>query len=485
MAVTSQKNKIISRPVAVYLAQDKGTAPASTTLSIAAAAGATTVTLTSATGFTVGKAFRIGAGEFTEPCQVQSVSVNVVTLARPLRRAHDILEPVVEYTIYDLGPLGAAAGLSLNGEVTDVETEERRLITASLNGYLDVGAFATMIGVTPYTFAAGLGVPLALVRGVGTLADPFELTTDGGEIGTAVNQSVIVHGLTTDGQPILTECWGAESDYTGFSVAFARGQAFTVPARWLGAFGFAETNAPFWVGETAARPGIGDLFSAITDIGIWIPATTGPLATTLSAQALRAQKNITLTSSVNLAAQDWVKIGTGDRAEYHRVQTLGAPHVLATRLYRTHAIGTPVVRLQKLSMGAVLKQSATFQVGGSVEKIQVENSRTTLGLKAGSATPQFDFTVASVTPSGIAYAAAIPQTDVVAGRVNITENVGTTPIEGLFLEGKNQNQQTVLLGQWGTSQAIRDLTITMQKAGISGLPMSVRPGSAFTLLIYS
>lgn len=485
MAVTSQKNKIISRPVAVYLQQDKAVAPASTTLASAAAVGAATVTLTSATGFTTGTPFRIGAGEFTEPCQVQSVAANVVTLTRPLRRAHDILEPVVQYTTYDLGPLGAAAGLTVTGEVTDVETEDRRLITASLTGYLDVGAFATMIGVTPYTFAVGLGIPLALVRGAGTLADPLELTSDGGEIGTAVNQSVIVHGLTNDGQPIVTECWGAETDYTGFSVDFARGQAFVVPARWTGAFGFVETNAPLWIGETTARPSIGDLFSAITDIGIWVPATTGPLSTTLSSAATAGQKNIAMTSSTNLLAQDWVKIGVGDRAEYHRVQTLGSPNVLATRLFRAHASGTPVVRLAKLSMGAVVKQSARFTVGGSVEKIQVENSRTTLGLKPGSATPQFDFTVASVTPSGFAYAAAIAQSDVASGRVNVTENVGTTSIEGLFLEGKNQNQQTVLLGQWGASQAIRDLTITMQKSGIAGLPFSVRPGSAFTLLVYS
>jgi hypothetical protein len=485
MALNSLKNKILNRPVAAYLLQDKASAPASTTLASAAVAGATTVTLTSATGFTTGKAFRIGAGEYTEPCYVQSVASNVVTLGRPLRQAHDALEPVVEYTAYDVGALGGPAGLQFNGESTDFEVETSRLIFSSLNGFLDIGAFLTMVGVTPATFAVGLGIPMVRVRGVGTQADPLELTTDGSEIGSAVNQCVIVHGVKNDGTPIVVECWGAENDYTGFQVAFARGQASTVPARWLGGFGLYDENAPVWVGDTTMRPSKGDLLDGVREIGVFIPATTGPLSTTLSASAAADQKNITLTSSTNLTAQDWVKIGTGDRAEYHRVQTLGTPNVLATRLYRAHASGTPVVRMRRVSLGAIVKGSASFAVGGSVEKVQVENSRTTLGLKAGSATPTLNFQIANLTGETLAYALAAAQGDFANGRMNITENVGVAPIDGLYLEGRNQNQQTVILSTWGSSQAITELLISMQKAGINGLSYAIRPGSAFSLNVYN
>jgi hypothetical protein len=485
MALNSLKNKILSRPVAAYLLQDKSATPASTTLANAAAIGATTVTLTSGTGFTTGKPFRIGAGEFTEPCQVASVAGAVVTLARPLRQAHEALEPVIEYTAYDLGALGGAAGLQFNGESTDFEVETSRLAFATLNGFIDIGAFCTMVGVTPANFAVGLGIPMGKVRGASSLADPLELTTDGSEIGSAVNQSVIVHGVKNDGTPVVVECWGAENDYTGFQVAFARGQAVTIPARWLGGFGLYDENAPFWVGDTAMRPSKGDLLDGIREIGIWIPATTGPLSTTLSSSAAADQKNIAMTSSTNLTAQDWVKIGTGDRAEYHRVQTLGTPNVLATRLYRAHASGTPVVRMQKVSLGAIVKGSTSFSVGGSVEKIQVENSRTTLGLKAGSATPTLAFQIAQLTGSTLAYALAAAQGDFAGDRMNIGENVGVAPIDGLYLEGRNQNQQTVLLGLWGCSQAITELLISMQKAGINGLNFSVRPGSAFTLNVHA
>src|SRR5690606_24148572 len=157
----------------------------------------------------------------------------------------------------------------------------------------------------------------AKIRGTGTLADPLELTTDGSEIGSAVNQSVIVYGVKNDSTPIVVECWGAENDYTGFQVSFARGQALTVPARWLGAFGLYDENTPPWVGDTSMRRSKGDLLDGIREIGIWIPATTGALSTTLSSNAAAGQKNIALTSSTNLTAQDWVRIGTGDCTEYH------------------------------------------------------------------------------------------------------------------------------------------------------------------------
>lgn len=486
MALNSLKNKILSRPVAAYLVVDKLSAPATTTLASAAAAGATTVTLTSATGFTAGMAFRIGAGEYTEPCVESGAPAGaVITLSRPLLRDHEAGEPVVESTVFDLGALSGQSALTIRGESTDVEVEQTRLIYATVNGFMDIEATLAMVGITPYTFAIGLGIPLSKVRGVGTQADPFELTTDGSEIGSAVNQCVIIHGVTNDGSPAVLELWGAENDYTGFQLGLARGQAVTIPCKWLGAFGLAETNTPFWVGAATVKPAKADLLDAITNVGIWEPATTGPLATTLSANAAAGQKNLTMTSSTNLAAQDWVKINTGALAEYHRVQTLGTPNVLATNLYRAHASGTAVVRMKKTPLGAIVKGSVNFNVGGSVEKIQVENSRTTLGLKAGAATPALGFTIGDIVLANIARALATPQSDIVSNRLKLTESMGTSSIDGLYLEGKNQGQQNVVLGLWGCSQAITDVLISMQRAGINGLPFSVKPGSAFTLLVHA
>jgi hypothetical protein len=485
VALLSLKNKILNRPVAAYLMVDKLVTPTTTTLANVAAAGAAAVTLASGTGFTTGKAFRLGSGESTEACQVASAAGAVITLARPLRLAHEVGEAAVESTVFDLGGLSGPAALNVRGESTDIEVEQNRLTYATVNGFLDIEATLAMTGITPYTFAVGLGVPLTKVRGAGTQADPYELTTDGSEIGSAVNQCIIIHGVTNDGQPAVLELWGAESDYTGFQLTLARGQGVTIPAKWLGAFALAEVNTPFWVGDGAIKPAKGDLLDAITGIGIWEPATTGPLATTLSAPATAGQKNITMTSSTNLAAQDWVKIGTGALAEYHRVQTLGTPNVLATNLYRAHASGTAVVRMKKTSLGAIVKGSAQFSVGGSVEKIQVENSRTTLGLKAGAANPTLNFTIADFTLENIARSAASPQSDISGGRLNLGGSMGTSPIDGLYLEGKNQNQLTVVLGLWGCSQAINDILMSMQKAGVNGLPFSIRPGSAFTLLVHA
>src|SRR5690606_40376093 len=64
------------------------------------------------------------------------------------------------------------------------------------------------------------------------------------------------------------------------------------------------------------------------------------------------------------------------------------------------------------------------------------------------------------TGSAVAYALAAAQSDVANGRLNISENVGVAPIDGLYLEGRNQNGQTVLLSTWGSSQAITELVIS-------------------------
>lgn len=485
MPVTSRKNKILNRVVAAYLAQDKATAPASTTLSANAAAGASSFTVTSATGLAIGKVIRVGAGEHAELVQISNLVSTTVTPARALRRAHDSGEAVVEQTLYDLGPSAGPPGLTINGETTEVDVENSRLLFALLNGFLDLEMTNTLAGVTPYTFAVGLGIPLANVKGAGTSADPKVIQSDGSEIGTAVNQCVVLLGVTNDGTPVLMELWGAESDYTGFQVTFARGVAFTVPAKWIGACAFVESNASVYVGDTTARPSKSDLFDAIDEIEMWEAATSGPLSTTLSAQAAAGQKNVTLNSTTNLNPGDWLKFGSGDTVEYHQVQTVASPVVLKTPLYRTLANGTAAVRQKQTAIGGILKGSAQFSVGGSVEKVQIEQSRTTLGLKAGDAAPEFRFSVVDVTPETIARAAAIPQSAVSGGRLDLNgTQIGTTAIEGLLLRGKNQAQRTVLLGLWGNSQGIQNVLISLQKAGVAGLPVSLRPGSGFTLMVH-
>lgn len=485
MPVTSRKNKILNRVVAAYLAQDKASAPASTTVGANAAAGASTFTVASATGLAIGKVIRVGAGEYAELVQISNLVTTTVTPARPLRRAHDAGEPVVEQTLYDMGDVSGGASLGINGEVTEVQVENKRLLHALLNGFIDFEMSNGLTGVTPYTFAIGLGIPIANVKGTGVASDPKVIQSDGSEIGTAVNQCVVLLGVTNDGTPVLMELWGAETDYTGFQVTFARGVAFVVPAKWLGAFAFVEDNASVYVGDTTIKPSKSDLFDAIDEIEAWEDATASTLVTTSTAIAAAAQKNITLASTTNLNAGDWLKIGSGSTVEYHEVQTVASPVVLKTPLYRAQASGVAVVKQKLTSIGGILKGSAQFKVGGSVEKIQIEQSRATLGLKAGDAAPEFSFSIVDVTPSTIARVAGIAQSAVVSGRLDLSgTQVGTAAIDGLLLRGKNQAQRTVKLGLWGNSQGIQNILINLQKAGVNGLPVSLRPGSAFTLMVH-
>lgn len=75
-------------------------AAANTTLSAAAAVGATTINVTSATGITVGQALMLDTGSKVEYVQVVSIAALVVTIAHPLQTAHASAAAVVSATTH-------------------------------------------------------------------------------------------------------------------------------------------------------------------------------------------------------------------------------------------------------------------------------------------------------------------------------------------------------------------------------------------------
>ncbi len=482
---SSAKNKIFAKPTAGFKLVDKLSAPASTTLSAAVAAGASTFDVTSATGITAGKWIRLGEGEYAEPVLVSSVSSTTITPTRPVMIAHDSGDAVVEQTAFDLGQLSGQVGVSINGESTDFEVETRRLIYATLPGFVDMEAALNLVGLTPYTLAIALGISLSNVYGSRTSTAPLALTTDGSEIGGDQNQFVIIQGVRTDGTLITIELWGASNDYTGVSLPMSRGQALTVPCKWLAPRMIIDEAAAAYTGASTATSDAGDLLDSLQEVGFFEPATTGALSTTLSAGPAAGTQSISLASVTNLAAGNYLKLGTGKSSEIHRVNN-PATTTLVTKLYRAFASGAAAVKQKQTRIGGIVKGSVNFSVGGSIEKIQLEDSTTTVGIKAGSAQPQMTFTIADFIVSVIFRAAAAAQSGISSSKgVLDGSNIGKSPIDAMYLIGKNGNAETVLFVLTGCSQLLQNINLAMTKSGVNGIPFNVRPGSTVQLQVYS
>lgn len=481
----SAKNKILLRTAFAYLARDKASSPASTTVATTdIAVGATTFAVTSATGLATGKVIRVGDGETAELVKIGNLTGTTVTPARPIMKAHSVGDAVVEQTVYDLGEVAGQPQGAVTTESTEVEVETRRLVYSILQGYADVEMSFSLVGINAWTLAVALGVPFGKIFGTGATNTPQTLQTDGSEIGTAVAQCVILQGLRMDGTSVTLEIWGAENDYTGLNVPLARGQAALVPVKWVGPSLLIDDNAVSYTATTTDRPDYGDLLESISEIGYFEAATTGPLSTTLNADLAAGSNTPSLASSTNAAVGDVLMIGTGDTVEFHPVATIG-PVVLATKTYRAFLSGTPVVRMKRTSFGGIIAGSASFTTGGSTDKIRLEHSRTSIGLKPGGANLGVQFQIADATLANIAWASGAPQGDISGGRLLLGNNIGTAVPLGVYLRGRNVALQSVNLYLCGIQQQIQSMAIALQKSGVNGLPFTFRPNSMFQLTVNS
>lgn len=205
------------------------------TLSVAAAAGATTITVASSTNFADGDYFLIGTNETMEIAQQSGAPAgSVITLRSPLAYAHVIGEVVKE------------VARTILGDVTDDGVDctpaegDFNLINAATKrgpvGYL-MGHIAQLIefGIEHYNLdnlAAALGIPETAITGTGVAATPHSLNILPDSFSTAIDAAWFFTGVRKDGMNVEVQAWGVEVDPTGLgSLKFARGQVTPVRFR--------------------------------------------------------------------------------------------------------------------------------------------------------------------------------------------------------------------------------------------------------------
>lgn len=477
-------DKAFATLTAVFPFVDLPSGGGSTTVSTAAAAGATSLVIASGTNFANGDDIRVGTGETMELARIASGGgTTTITLSKPLLFEHLVGEPVVEQGALNIGvPEAEGFRFTYSAETSDVFAATQRLAFGSLTGYVDVRASWRYPVVTTDVMAMAFGVPRANVIGDGTAAaqtgtvGPRLFTSDGVLFGAITNVNVVAVGTLQDGSPARLELYNFNIDPTGVNVSFARGQLSTVPVAGLASSGVMHFDGAGWTPSTiisTAASSKADIFSEITNVQTLTDTGT---PTTLAAQATAGSYSVTCAvggpAAAGIVAGDWVRIGT----EWHLVHSVATPVLnLRTQILTTQASGAAVARQSRTTIGGVTG-GFTVANSGSVQVQRSELFRTSLGLKIGNVATAFNFRVNAITPENLMLALGIPASAFANSRLALGSRIAADGAKTLLFTGLTQGGRTVTMCGWSGAAVVGGETVFTTSAAAE-VPMSFKPAA--------
>lgn len=482
MAVQTKQLKQVSF---FGVARDKTATPLSTTLTAAAAAGATTLTVAAITNAAVGDLIRVGVGEDVELCQVHTSTAptgTTITLNEPLKKAHANAEPVVEQLLYDLGDVAEeGVEFSFNGEAQRINVATKRLTYTILTGFIDAGMKMSFPNLGLHGFATALQLPFARIRTNGAVLAVTSIIEDGNNFGNEVNQSLVCISVREDGTVLRAELWGVDFDYTGLSIAMARGQKTGVQLRALGGGGGCLVDASTYNIDTSVRPTKGKVFDAITEVGYFL---VGGAATTVASGGAIDTNTVVLTSAAGLAAGKWVKYGVGEAAEYHQIDSISVNTLTnRTPFLRSTVAAVAAVEVTPTPFSGVSVAGATFSTAGTITTKRIATRRLSIGFRRGAVNARLTFALTDMSLAVFLQSLGLPAGALASGRLTITDLIATNPIDGVYAKGTWVDGTTFWVLCAGCSQDLANWLVNFTNAGDPPTqPLALEPGSHFSLL---
>lgn len=486
------KPSMVKQLASVFAIRDKASGGV-TTLNSAATAGAVSISALSnpATAFASGKIIRIGEGEEME---IQRIS-GAVTGAGPytfptadgLIYSHVAGEAVVEEEVFDLGDvMDGGITVQYSAESTDVTVATRRLIYQTLNGYVSASMEFSLPGFSLYNYCFAAGMNLSRVLGSGTVALPYQVTTDGSEYGEVTNQSFVAISTLFNGTNLREEMYGCDT-LPNAQFQLARGQAVPVPIRAVAAAGgIATTVAHSYTPTTTYRGVKGKMWDKVDEIGIFEDTGAG---TTVNGAVSAGANTIVVTNAATagIVAGDWVRIGNvGETVEYHWVHSVSTNTLtLKTYTYRAIATGVAAVRQVQTKLAGVNRDGFNIQLTGNSEPLGVVTSRFDVGIRAGTVQLQAQVNLTDISLSTLARVHGITQASIVANRLPFTSSTfGATSIDGMYCRGTLKDGTTCNVVMAGCSQDLSGATKTVAATGQASVPLIVKPASYVQFLQY-
>jgi hypothetical protein len=205
---------------------DATVAPVATTLSVAADAGDTVITLADATGLAQGDWLRLASDDLVEFHQVEAINVNDVTLRSPIFRDHAAgTAAVKQQTVEFAGLSEDGATLAFGGSVTPVRLAKYRLSVGLKLGNATITLSFALTDYSLSNIARAFGIPQsAIASGRLPLGDL---------IGTATIDGFYTRGVLKDGTTSWINAWGCSQDLSNVQLALTNQGVPAIPIALL------------------------------------------------------------------------------------------------------------------------------------------------------------------------------------------------------------------------------------------------------------
>jgi hypothetical protein len=218
---TATKGKVFAElsKVGLYVANQS---PHATTVADDADAGATTLDLTSGTGYAANDWILVGTPDAGEIHWVDSVDTNALTLRTPLLNPQ--LAGVAVSRLSEL--LFAAitkdgAKLAVGGQTSPIQSGLRRLPLGSFPGFVDVSLTLALLELTLANRAYGLGIDQ------GEIANARLVLSE--KIGLATIVGAFCEGVLKDGTVNRFNFWNPVQDLSNVATAFGDPNGASIP----------------------------------------------------------------------------------------------------------------------------------------------------------------------------------------------------------------------------------------------------------------
>lgn len=447
----------------------------STTLSANAGAAATTMTLTSVTGFTADDPVWVGSEEDAElVAQSGAPAGSVVTVRAPgFKRAHVIGEAVRELEAFDLGNCVDVSVMD-SATVNDNETDVARNPDGRRLGHLMRGASFDVQGYSPWLYALLTGMPLSRVLGAGSAADPTQLHTDGTDFGSEDTGIVLVERLR-DGTYLRHEFDACSADYTQIVVPFGQGRETRLQGRMVAAnHGMKHTAAPQFAVSYAQQHKKATQIEALLEAA-YLRVLSGGLATTLTSQTAKDANTFVLASGTGVAGGKYYLVTGGGNQQVVLAQSLNTLTLTArTRAAYAFPSGSTVVELEVVPFSGLKQDTTEFRNGGAVRPLAFDNARVQAGHIPGSALFTAAFSPTARTLEMLRLQNGLPTSAVAGGVLTESDLAGTDAPVGWFIRAQRKDAKTVQFIGSAVDNGLETLQQALSKADVPSTPLTFR-----------
>jgi len=448
---------------------------ATTTLAANAAANATTLTLTSATGFHDNDPVLVGSEEDAElVIQDGAPSGADVTLDAPgLKRAHLTGETVREAIAYDLGSVINVRDASA-ADVSDIETDTARNPTGRLVGHLMFQPQFDLQGWHPTYWALLTGMPLARVLGAGSAADPTQVHTDGTEFGRE-DSALVLSELLADGSFLRHEFDACSPDYTQLTIAFGQGRATSLPARFHAAnYGHHRSAALGCLIDYTLQAKKAAQLETLLEAGLFTVNGSG-LSTTLIAETVKDENTFDLAAATGVAAGKWYLVEGGGKQQVLWAHALASLEMtVRTRAAYTFPAGSTVKELTQTPFSGLKEGTTQFRTGGSVRPIRFDNARVQAGVRPGGALFTLDVQPTARTLENLRLRLALPASAISGSSLRPGNLVGTDAPVGWYVSAVRKDTKAALFLGSDCDNGLEQLEMAMGKADLASVSLAFR-----------